>query len=1152
MHFYHDRQITAEKKSSRIPLLKLRYFSLWGLVFVLWLASGCSTISIKKDQGLTAPIKNSSPVMVVQSGQADEVIILGVNQEGSQLITSCVPSKGWVDGPCPSWLWDIKSGFHIKNLHEDRANGDIIAAVSPRWTYLAEIYTQVAALCIRKLETGEIVARLPPKGPFNELLNAVSFSPDERYVLGCTNNGSKIWDVNTLTLVSELKDAISGTFLTEGQMLVTGGNDGKLKVRRINDGLPIREFEGHSGSLEVIKVTPDGKFLVTGGSDGIVAMWDVQQLKLKWKSERGPRKIRSLEISPDGTTIVSGGYDGFLYIHESGTGRLQKILDARLSSRDAVSSMVFNPDGKELFVGTGRGQIEIWETAGWKEHHPLARRARTNCLVGVDAEGRRLAMMGSDGSTQVWDLDTMSVILSTPGNMPGYPLAVLRKDGKVLVASSTWETVEVWDVEQKKSIKKLPINRGFCNSFALDPQGRYLAYSTTRSLGKSRNGVVMLLDLEKGEPIKTFFERPEHFGSYLTGEAINNLVFSPDGSMLAASTALLMNNQLNNHSQDGTGLIRVFDVGTGKIVREWLEGFFPSGLAFSPDGSQLMARMENGITLPTGHILSPDVDKFIEKKEFRVVRVWDLSSGKDLGQGSPEKYESGIASFLSPNLPYSRSSPDLTLRGWKVGESIDGGVGIWDLRTHELLATLVGMGSEWVVFTPDGYFDASKNGREAVAMVKDGIPFGIDQLALVKNRPDIILERLKSPYRELIQHFHHRYLKRLTTARLSETSLDGDWRVPKVVLLGQEMVKSTLRLTFSATDRDRELKRYNVYVDDVPLFGASGKNISGHEVHQVEEIPLTGGRNKIEVTCWNDQGIEAFRALTYVDSPATNHGDLYYVGFGVSKYQNPALTLQFADKDAEDLSGMLSRMKGQGFDKILTKTFLNHQVTTRALQEARDFIGRAKPGDTVVLFIAGHGVHDATPQANYYFLLSGSEMSDLSGTAVPFDAIEKLLFATPARKKLLLMDTCESGVTDDEDFDQSGTKVRAGLVSRAGRSIRIVPRTSVLSQSFLRQQDRFIYNDLARRSGAIVFSSSKSWEPSFEDEGLQNGLFTHEILRAFAETVADRDGDGWISTEELKNHVSEAVPKLCGNRQHPTFSHENLFLKFGFPRSATR
>ena len=84
-------------------------------------------------------------------------------------------------------------------------------------------------------------------------------------------------------------------------------------------------------------------------------------------------------------------------------------------------------------------------------------------------------------------------------------------------------------------------------------------------------------------------------------------------------------------------------------------------------------------------------------------------------------------------------------------------------------------------------------------------------------------------------------------------------------------------------------------------------------------------------------------------------------------------------------------------------------------------------------------------------------------------------------------------------------------------------------------------------SRAIVLSSSKGGEFSYEKVELENGLFTEEIINSMTKKDADKDNNEIISTDELRDYVMEAVPKISNNLQHPTVDRDNIYQKFSFP-----
>ena len=468
------------------------------------------------------------------------------------------------------------------------------------------------------------------------------------------------------------------------------------------------------------------------------------------------------------------------------------------------------------------------------------------------------------------------------------------------------------------------------------------------------------------------------------------------------------------------------------------------------------------------------------------------------------------------------------------------------------MATLASDRDDWIIYTPDGYFDGSPHCGRLLAMVKGYEAYNIDRFAFYYNRPDIILGRLEMGNAAVIAHYHSRYLSRLKKAGMTEKDLSGQLSLPDVKILkytGNVKGKDGMgELVFQLSDPLCRLRSYHLFVNEVPLYGYSGKPVSGRKAVLSEKIVLTGGSNKIEVSCVNERGVEYYRAVMMAYHEVKRKGDLYFLGFGVSEYKNRNLNLKYAHKDVLDLAKVFQKM-GKKYGEVRIRTYVNEQVTAESIKKAASFLKQAGVDDTVVLMIAGHGVHDTDKNATYYYLTHETDIDNLKGSAVNFELIESLLDGLKSRRKIFFMDTCESGEADDmalargfEGPDSRRIKARS---SRAFVTV-LKDRRKKGNRDFLFRKERYIYNNLVRRTGAVVVSSSMGGELSYESDQLKNGFFTREIINAL-KGRADLVRDGVISLKELKDYVKKTVPKKTRGRQHPAVDRDNLSAEFAFP-----
>ncbi|MDZ7955027.1 caspase family protein, partial [Nostoc sp. DedQUE09] len=136
----------------------------------------------------------------------------------------------------------------------------------------------------------------------------------------------------------------------DGQTIVSGGEDGRVRLWNFQ-GQPLAEpFRSHHGGVSSVAISPDGQTIVSGGSDGRVRLWNFQGQLLAEPFRSHYGGVSSVAISPDGQTIVSGGGDGRVRLWNF---QGQLLAEPFRSHYGGVSSVAISPDGQTIVSGGG-------------------------------------------------------------------------------------------------------------------------------------------------------------------------------------------------------------------------------------------------------------------------------------------------------------------------------------------------------------------------------------------------------------------------------------------------------------------------------------------------------------------------------------------------------------------------------------------------------------------------------------------------------------------------------------------------------------------------------------------------------------------------------------------------------------------------------
>jgi hypothetical protein len=511
----------------------------------------------------------------------------------------------------------------------------------------------------------------------------------------------------------------------------------------------------------------------------------------------------------------------------------------------------------------------------------------------------------------------------------------------------------------------------------------------------------------------------------------------------------------------------------------------------------------------------------------------------------------------------------------RAGLTSPNSIQLFNTQTKQTIGDLVVGSRGAVLLDPEGNYIA-RGSLPSVVGFRNGLEaYPFEQFDLRLNRPDIVLERLGAPDEavEIAKQLREKRLKRMG---VTEEMLKPDFHVPELAIVGD--VPSTtdsneINVRIKASDNKYPLERLKVYVNNVPVNGRDGEllreearsnqgllgRITGafssaptgpQTLERTIPIKLAAGRNKIQISVLNNAGAESLYANVELNCTAQRpRPTLYAVALGVSDYANPEWSLKYAAKDARDVLERLKTKSASSYGEVKELLLTDKEVTKESLAQIKDFLKDATIDDTVLMFVAGHGLLDS--KYDYYFGTTDIDFNNPADKGIAFEEFDDLLAGLPSLKKSLLIDTCHAGELDEEEKAllasaggttaplPTGNGIAMRSIGTRGMNVKAIEGARGASEWYDRLQGLFV--DLRRGSGSTILSSSAGAEYALESSEQQNGLFTYAVLEALdGKPDADTNKDGSVQMSELGEYVKKRVSELTNNKQTPNTRRVNL------------
>ncbi len=654
-------------------------------------------------------------------------------------------------------MWDVKTGRFLRTLFVDAAakHGPGITLSSDGTVLLASLYFGQKVFDTR---SGKVMLDFPDKDITDYV---VAMSADGKTVASAsaiektikvsdTAQGKEIW-----SLRGHGAKVTALAFSADGKRIASGSTDASVRFWSAETGKTLKVIEKHDGEISSLSYSPLGsRLLVRGASDAVLLDAESGQDLAHISNVDGA----DFDFSADDAWLISNS-DGAVRLWNTRSGEASAICpdgmkdyrligfaadngqvlfekDAAIVSvsvktceivemKIAHAGIAITSDRRRLLVTNGH-VLELTELATAAVVQTFAPGTEDAGSNWLSADGTMQLWTGADGLVHARDIKTRKNLGGCEQKVADFGTPALSPDHRQLILSHDDNAISFCDLATSKVAAPLYSHKETVHAIAMSPSGALLASG-------DEEGTVKVWDLKANRLLQT-----------LTGRArsISTLNFSADERKLFAGTN---DNRVHIWDVASWRELQVLRMMSGPVAAVDLS---LDGKTVAAGSSALEIRLwdvQSGKQIcklktdypgdrmsSTGAVVYSPVNKHLMASSYgNRILVWDVEAGRAL------RTFAGIGAAIvglgfAPDKIHLLSVDDAGILNY------------WDPATGTLLASVMTFPhGEWIVITPEGFFDASsaKVGR-SLNLVRGLDVTAIDPAYDQLYQPGLVQEKL--------------------------------------------------------------------------------------------------------------------------------------------------------------------------------------------------------------------------------------------------------------------------------------------------------------------------------------------------------------------------------------------------------------------------
>lgn len=282
-------------------------------------------------------------------------------------------------------------------------------------------------------------------------------------------------------------------------VVVSGSEDGTIKVWDHESGDYIRTLKGHTNTVHYVAFTPTGSHLASCSTDLSIKLWDFKDSYVCLRTLRG-------------------------HDHTISCVKFLPVLGLTIAPSETTTGMDAATAGCQHLISASRDQtVKLWDIeTGFCDHTINDHTDWARCLAVRESDGTLWASGGNDCVIYVYDNTRAKVaelrgheqVIESISFLKEPPLkAPPQRDSKhtqlvrdYIASGSRDRTVRLWKISEASCIAVFKAHENWVRSVVIHPSGNYI-------ISSSDDKSIRIFDVKNNRCLRTITDAHKHFVS---------------------------------------------------------------------------------------------------------------------------------------------------------------------------------------------------------------------------------------------------------------------------------------------------------------------------------------------------------------------------------------------------------------------------------------------------------------------------------------------------------------------------------------------------------------------------------------------------------------------------------------------------------------